>query len=195
MLENVFGLWELVERRAALTPDALMAVDEDQRSMTFAEFRDRSVRVAAALHADSGVGTDVAVSWLLPTWIESIVLVGALGRLGAVQNPMLPIYRDREVRFMVGQTHAQLLVTPSEWRGFDYGAMAASIAADEPALRTLVCDRHLPEGDPGVLPPAPGVLTDPASAPVRWIYYTSGTTADPKGARHTDPSVRAGAVC
>ena len=25
--------------------------------------------------------------------------------------------------------------------------------------------------------------------PVRWIYYTSGTTADPKGVRHTDQSV------
>ena len=29
---------------------------------------------------------------------------------------------------------------------------------------------------------------------MRWIFYTSGTTAEPKGARHTDRSVLAGAI-
>jgi acyl-CoA synthetase (AMP-forming)/AMP-acid ligase II len=38
------------------------------------------------------------------------------------------------------------------------------------------------------------VFDDPAHDPVRWIFYTSGTTADPKGARHTDRSVLAGAI-
>ena len=193
-LEDVVGLWELVERRAALTPDAVMAVDEDERSMTFAEFRDRALRVAAGLHEQFGIGADDVVAWLLPTWIEAVVLVGALARLGAVQNPMLPIYREREVRFMTGQTHAKLLIPPSVWRGFDYAAMAAEVATDLPGLRTLVCDQDLPIGDPDALPPPPEPVTDPDSAPVRWIFYTSGTTADPKGARHADPTVRAGAV-
>ena len=193
-LEGVYGMWELIERRAALTPDTLMAVDEDGRSMTFAEFRDRSVRVAAALHAEFGIGTDDVVSWLLPTWLDAVVLVGALARLGAVQNPLLPIYREREVRFMVGQTRARLLVTPSVWRGFDYAALAEAVAADLPTLRTLVCDKQLPEGDPESLPPPPAAITDPETAPVRWIFYTSGTTADPKGARHTDPGVRHSAI-
>ncbi|MCA9512908.1 MAG: AMP-binding protein, partial [Myxococcales bacterium] len=55
----------------------------------------------------------------------------------------------------------------------------------------LVVDGALPEGDPGSLPAAPAepaapAATDAASAPVRWVFYTSGTTADPKGAKHTD---------
>ena len=29
---------------------------------------------------------------------------------------------------------------------------------------------------------------------MRWIFYTSGTTADPKGAQHTDRTVLAGAI-
>jgi acyl-CoA synthetase (AMP-forming)/AMP-acid ligase II len=128
-----------------------------------------------------------------------MVLVGALARLGAVQNPMLPIYREREVGFVAKQTGAKLLIVPSVWRGFDYEDMARSIAAETPGLEVLVCDKQLPEGDPETLgPPAaggvdpftPGVATD---GPWRWIFYTSGTTADPKGARHTDKTVGASA--
>jgi acyl-CoA synthetase (AMP-forming)/AMP-acid ligase II len=112
---------------------------------------------------------------------------------------MLPIYREREVGFVAKQTGAKLLIVPSVWRGFDYEAMARSIAAETPGLEVLVCDKQLPEGDPetlgspaagGVDPFTPGVATD---GPWRWIFYTSGTTADPKGARHTDKTVGASA--
>jgi acyl-CoA synthetase (AMP-forming)/AMP-acid ligase II len=191
VITDFVSLWDLVEQRAALTPELVIASDEDDRTLTCAEYRDQVLRVAAGLHA-MGVGVDTNVSWILPTWLESFVLVGALARLEAIQNPMLPIYRDREVRFVTQQTGARLIVTPSEWRGFDYGAMCRAAAAEQPGLEVLVCDQALPEGDPAALPPFTPV-PDVASAPVRWIFYSSGTTADPKGARHTDPSVRASA--
>ncbi len=54
--------------------------------MTYREYRDAAERAAAGL-AELGVGEGTPVSWALPTWIESLVLVGALSRLGAVQNP------------------------------------------------------------------------------------------------------------
>ena len=192
------SLWDLIEQRAAATPDADFAIDEDGRSLTFAGYRDASQRAAAGLHA-LGIGEGDVVSWQLPTWLESMVLVGALARLGAVQNPMLPIYRDREVGFIVRQAGAKLLVVPGEWQGFDFGAMARGIAADVPGVEVIVADRALPDGDPASLPAppagaaepfAPGVRTD---GPWRWIFYTSGTTADPKGARHTDKTVGASA--
>ena len=58
----------------------------------------------------------------------------------------------------------------------------------------LVADRALPEGDPADLPPVPPLPTRAADAPVRWLFYTSGTTADPKGAQHTDLTVLASAL-
>jgi cyclohexanecarboxylate-CoA ligase len=192
------SLWDLIEQRAAATPDARFAIDEHDRALTFAEYRDASERAAAGLAA-LGVGEGDVVSWQLPTWLESMVLVGALARLGAVQNPMLPIYREREVGFIVKQTGAKLLIVPSVWRDFDFEAMARGIAAEVPALEVLVCDKSLPDGDPSTLgPPAAGasdvfqegVRTD---GPWRWVFYTSGTTADPKGARHTDKTVGASA--
>ena len=154
MLDDVRTIWELIERRAAATPDRVMLYDGD-RVTTFAEYRELSERAAAGL-LGLGVGADVNVSWQLPTWTESAVLVGALCRLGAVQNPMLPIYRAREISFIAKQTHCKLLVTPSVWNNFDYGALAEQIAGENDGMHTLVADHWNPEGDPATLPPAAG---------------------------------------
>ena len=119
------------------------------------------------------------------------MLVGALARLGATQNPILPIYRRREVGFVVRQARTRLLVVPGTWRGFDFGSMADDIAGEVSGLEVLVCDRALPDGDPPALPAPPTAPEDPEDLPVRWLFYTSGTTADPKGAQHTDATIAA----
>jgi acyl-CoA synthetase (AMP-forming)/AMP-acid ligase II len=192
MITEAGSLWELIERRVAETPDATMAVDEDGRTLTFREYRDAAERAAAGL-AELGVGEVTPVSWALPTWLESLVLVGALARLGAVQNPILPIYRHREVGFVTNQTGAKLLIVPSTWKGFDYEGMAREIAAEQAGLEVLVVERKLPDADPSSLPPVAKPPSSPDDAPVRWAFYTSGTTADPKGARHTDRTIMASA--
>jgi cyclohexanecarboxylate-CoA ligase len=182
-------LWELVDARVEATPDAQMAVDENGRTMTFAEFAAEAERAAAGL-ANHGIDADAVVSWQLPTWIESLVLVAALSRLGAVQNPLLPIYREREVGFITKQAHSRLLIVPGTWNGFDFEAMATDLAKETDGMRVLVANRALPQGDLSVLPPEATPL-DADDQPVRWLFYTSGTTADPKGARHTDASIAA----
>ena len=63
--------------------------------------------------------------------------------------------------------------------------MARALARELPGLAAHVVESALPEGEPAALPPAP------APGGVRWIFYSSGTTADPKGAQHTDASVGA----
>jgi cyclohexanecarboxylate-CoA ligase len=186
------SLWELIERRAAETPEDQLGVDDAGRAMTFAEYRAAVERAAAGLAA-MGVGEGSRVSWQLPTWLESLVLVGALSRLGAVQNPILPIYRGREVGFVARQTGARLLVVPSVWRGFDFKAMADEIAGEVEGLEVLVADKSLPEADPSTLPPPPATASGDG-LPVRWAFYTSGTTADPKGAQHTDATIMAAAL-
>lgn len=192
MFDDARSVWELVERRAEASPDRVMLYDGD-RTTTFAEYRDLVARAAAG-YSSLGVGPDLAVSWQLPTWTESAVLVGALCRLGARQNPMLPIYRYKEVAFIARQTACALLVTPSEWNGFDYAGLADQVASEiDPRPSTLVTDRHNPEGEPDSLPARPADPGNGADDPVRWVFYTSGTTADPKGAQHTDRTVIAGA--
>ena len=129
------------------------------------------------------------MTWQLPTRIETVVLMLALNRLGAVQNPLIPLYGKREVGFALRQTRAQLFLVPSQWRGTAHGAMAGQLQAEiGNGLRVLLTDDGLPEADPSALAPPPTVSSTGPS-PVRWIFYTSGTTADPKGVCHTDESI------
>jgi cyclohexanecarboxylate-CoA ligase len=188
------SLWQVIERRAEATPDAVLAHEDTGAELTFSQYRDACLRAAAGLHADHGVGRDTGVSWELPTWNQSLVLVGALARLGARQNPLIPIYRGREVGFITEQSDASLLVVPTVYRGFDFEAMAHEIAAARSGLSVLVVDRDLPDGDPRGLPEVEPAPARAGEAPIRWLFYTSGTTADPKGAPHTDLTVMASAL-
>jgi acyl-CoA synthetase (AMP-forming)/AMP-acid ligase II len=179
------NLWELIEARVSATPDLEMACDERGERMTFAQFAARAERMAAGLQA-LGIRAGDVVSWELPSWIDSMVLSAAINRLDAVQNPIIAIYREREVAFCTRQAGAKLLIVPRVWRGFDYEAMADAVASAVPGLEVLTVDRgSFPDGDTATLPPRPRPGAD-GSLPVRWLMYTSGTTSDPKGARHTD---------
>ncbi|WP_329195727.1 class I adenylate-forming enzyme family protein [Streptomyces sp. NBC_01435] len=179
--------WELVERRAGLTPDRPFLI-QDARTLTFGELRDRGERVAAGLWG-MGVRPGTVVAWQLPTRIETVLLSFALTRIGAVQSPVIPFYRDREVGFALRGSKAEFFAVPGTWRGFDHTAMAARLTTDRPPVVFEAYD-SLPDGDPSVLPPPPADGTA-----VRWIYWTSGTTSDPKGVLHTDRSLIAGGSC
>ncbi|MFP3991755.1 AMP-binding protein [Streptomyces sp. E11-3] len=182
--------WGLIRRRAELTPDhpVLIQAEPDpaaDRTLTFGELRSRAERVAAGLY-DMGVRPGTVVAWQLPTRIETVLLSAALTRVGAVQTPVIPFYRDREVGFALRESGADFFGSPGVWRGFDHTAMARGLGA----RGVFAAYGTLPDGDPSVLPEPPSDGTD-----VRWIYWTSGTTSDPKGVLHTDRSLIAGGSC
>jgi cyclohexanecarboxylate-CoA ligase len=180
-------LWALLQDRVRLSPDAPMWIDEHDRRLTFAEYLMWTERVAAGLY-NLGIREGTAVSWQLPNKLETAVFSMALSRLGALQNPIIALYREREVGALLRISEARWFATPGVWRGFDYTAMGEQLAAalDHPC-DVLDCSVSLPEGDPAVLPPAP---TD--GDVVRWLYSTSGTTSLPKAVRHTDGTLIAG---
>ncbi|MET9031326.1 class I adenylate-forming enzyme family protein [Streptomyces mirabilis] len=177
-------LWELVARRGDLTPDRPVLLQGD-RTLSFGALRDRAERVAAGLY-DMGVRPGTVVAWQLPTRIETALLSFALARLGAVQSPVIPFYRDREVGFALRESKAEYFAVPGEWRGFDHTGMARRLDAKG----VFEAYDVLPDGDPTTLPAPPAEGTS-----VRWIYWTSGTTSDPKGVLHTDRSLIAGGSC
>jgi acyl-CoA synthetase (AMP-forming)/AMP-acid ligase II len=180
-------IWELVRRRAEISGDQVMLLDTDGNRISFAEFADRVEAVAAGL-LGLGIGPGSRVSWQLPTRAESVIFSMALARLGAIQNPVLHLYREREVGAVLRQSRPEYFVVPGVWRDRDFGSMAKQLAAElEPAPIVLELGVELPTGDPQQLPPPPESGND-----VRWVYYTSGTTSEPKGVQHTDQTLMAG---
>jgi acyl-CoA synthetase (AMP-forming)/AMP-acid ligase II len=184
-------LAELVAERAARTPEHPMLVDEYDRRLTSAGYRHAVEAVAAGLLA-RGVRPGTRVSWQLPTTLESVVLMGALARLGAVQNPLITVLRAGELRPILADVRPALIVVPTVWRDHHHARTARELAVDIGA-EVLTCDAcpgplDLPTGDPATLPPPPA-----GADGRRWIYTSSGSTARPKTIWHTDRSVLASA--
>lgn len=187
-LDDAATLWELVERRAEATPDAVLLISEAGATLTCTEFRDQALRAAAGFAA-LGVGHGTRVTWELPNRFATVIASFALARLGAVQNPVLHFYRHKEMGYAIRATDAELVLVPGTWNGFDFTAMVTELVADQAAKPQIVdVFAGLPDGDPADLAPAP---TD--GDEVRWVYFTSGTTSDPKGVRHTDRTLITGA--
>jgi cyclohexanecarboxylate-CoA ligase len=185
----VDDLWDLVEWRCARTPDATFLSSAHGPSLTFSEYRDASVGVAVALAA-GGTSAGAVVAWQLPTELEAAILIGACSWLRTVQVPLLTSYRQRELEAVAQQTHPDLLVVPRTWRGYDHAALADQVRTAEPHTSVLVVDGDLPAAHPGTRsrPPAQSGVT------TQWVFYTSGTTAEPKGVRHRDSTVIAAAI-
>lgn len=188
------GWWQLVEQRATRTPDRRLLFDDRGRSLTCRQYRDAAERVAAGLW-ERGIRPDSSISWQLPTSLEAAVLLAAVTRLGATQNLLMPILRDRELNAILGQLRPELLVVPVTWRNYDHRALGQRLAARH-GCELLAVDFDgragdelaLPQADPAVLDgvPAPSNSQDRA---VRWVFYSSGTTGSPKGVKHSDASV------
>jgi cyclohexanecarboxylate-CoA ligase len=186
--------WTLIADAARRGSNRPLFSDDHGRSLTASQLHDAACATAAAF-AGRGIGAGTVVSWQLPTTLETVVVMAALARLGAVQNPIIPLLREHEVGFITGQLSSEYLVVPEFWRGFDHGGLARALSSDR-GFEVITVDLATPPVDGGLrLPRASiGALTEPPGPAddARWIYYSSGTTAAPKGIRHTDASVMAG---
>jgi len=176
-------------RTVATRGDAAALLEEDL-CLGFAEWARRAARLAGALHG-LGVGRGDVVAYQLPNWWEAAVVFLAAARLGAVVNPVLPIFRARELRFILAQSGAAALVIPGDFRGCDYRALVAPLRAALPALRAVLVARDAAPADmlsfERLLSAPAAPLPDPAvdADALAMLMYTSGTTAEPKGVLHT----------
>jgi acyl-coenzyme A synthetase/AMP-(fatty) acid ligase len=205
------GFWQpasfnaLLDEQADLRPDATFVFDSTT-SFTYRELAERVMRVAAGLHR-SGVARGDRIAVQLPNWTEFVVLAAAVSRIGAILVPIMPIYRDDEVGYVLQHSGAVAAVTAGEFRGFDHAQMFATLRTACPELRQVFVARAEEGLDPALGAPLDDLVADgdlaaladelgPDSSPDDGflIVYTSGTTSRPKGCFHTFNTLRASAA-
>jgi acyl-CoA synthetase (AMP-forming)/AMP-acid ligase II len=176
---------------AASRPDTVAVVDREGTGRhTYRQLADDSIRLAEFL-TDRGVERGDVVSVQLPNWYETVVVgVGAL-IAGAVVNPLLPGYREREIRHIVEKARSRMLFTPVKYRSFEYQPMIDALRAswhhEVAHVAVEQADPHLPVLASCVAATAStGQLLRPDPSAISELIFTSGTEATPKGIMHTE---------
>lgn len=166
-----------------------------EETLTFAELARLADRVAVGLHR-LGVRSSDVVAVQLPNWWQFTVMYLACARIGAVINPLMHIFRERELEFMLNHGEAKVAVAPAVFRGHDFAAMYDGLRARVPSLEHVVAVGA--GGDTGFdallsgpawesEPDASEILTAhrPSADDITQLIYTSGTTGEPKGVMHS----------
>jgi 3-phosphoshikimate 1-carboxyvinyltransferase len=140
------------------------------------------VERAAGLLVGLGVGPGEPVAFQLPNRLEFVTVALATLRIGAVCEPLMPIFRERELRFMLGQSEARVLFVPRVFRGRDHYGMALELRAALPALEHV-----LVAGEDDLRAGADSLGLDglrPRPDQIAQLLFTSGTSGEPKGVLH-----------
>ncbi|HEY5900392.1 MAG TPA: AMP-binding protein [Burkholderiales bacterium] len=208
--EREKGVWpdrvatDYLDRWAAERPNGLAVVswqleDESETRLDYRQLAQHVARTARALER-SGVRRGDVVSFQLPNRWQFVALYLACVRLGAIANPLMPIFRSRELSFMLKQAEARVFVVPKSFRGFDHESLARDLAAGIPGMRVLVSGGDGAESFEGQIETAHDCQAFERGARLRpnditQLMYTSGTTGESKGVLHTSNTLLCAVRC
>lgn len=200
------GLW--FDRTINDDLDACLAQCPDKRALTavrvesgevrrfsYREMAGMADRIAVGL-SRLGVGRNDVVAMQLPNWWQFTLTYLACSRLGAVINPLMHIFRERELSFMLAHGEAKVVIVPKVFRGFDHEQMLEGLRGALPSLKHVVVvggqgansfEALLSEPAWETQSDAQQILSTSRPGPddITQLIYTSGTTGEPKGVLHS----------
>ncbi|GCB45101.1 non-ribosomal peptide synthetase [Streptomyces sp. NL15-2K] len=158
---------ELFEGRAAADPDAVAAV-QGERQWTYGELNARANQLGRALLA-RGLRREGVVAVVMERNLDWMAAVLAVLKAGGVYLPVEPHFPAGRIAATLDRAGCELVLTE---RG-----SAAALRSPAPNRTALFVDAAYAEGHPdtnlGVPVPADRLA---------YIYFTSGSTGEPKGA-------------
>ncbi|MEN9717210.1 MAG: hypothetical protein RIQ99_88 [Pseudomonadota bacterium] len=194
------GLWQDVSladamaRAAHERPDAPLHFfgSGGEFVTSLGEVHAEGLRLAGSFHA-LGLRPGDTIAMQLPNSLSNAVLFQAAAMLGCTLLPIVHIYGPHELGHILADSGASALIVPDKWRNIDYLERLARLP-ELPALKhRIIMGEDVPGGMIGLhaLPDGklPEIIVDPDARAL--LLYTSGTTAAPKGVRHTSRSLLA----
>jgi len=176
----------------------------DVRRFSYRELAQMADRVAVGL-SRLGVKKNDVVACQLPNWWQLTVTYLACSRIGAVINPLMHIFRERELNFMLKHGEAKVIIAPKTFRGFDFEQMIQGIQPNLPDLKHIVVVDGQGANSYEALLSGPAWEKDadaativgahrPGPDDITQLIYTSGTTGEPKGVMHSANTVMANII-
>ena len=205
---------DALDAAALAVPDktALTAVQVEGGAVTRFTYRELAAmadRIAVGL-TRLGVQQGDIVAVQLPNWWQFTLTYLACSRIGAVMNPLMHIFRERELSFMLQHGEAKVAIVPQSFRGFDFAQMLEGLRPRLPHLQHVVVVGALQGNAPAPhsfeallsgpaweqSPDAADILRAHRPGPddVTQLIYTSGTTGEPKGVMHSANTVLANII-
>ncbi|MDI6565151.1 MULTISPECIES: non-ribosomal peptide synthetase DhbF [Bacillus] len=165
---------EQFEKQAALRPDAIAVVYENQ-ALNYAELNERANRLARMLISE-GVGPEQFVALALPRSLEMAVGLLAVLKAGAAYLPLDPDYPADRIAFMLKDAQPAFIMTNTKAANhIPPVENVPKIVLDDPELAEKL--NTYPAGNPKNKD-----RTQPLSPlNTAYVIYTSGSTGVPKG--------------
>lgn len=187
------SIQELLSEQLATGADRTILVDNDF-PVTTGQILNDALSLANWLQS-RGVAPGDTISFQLPNWSEALVIDAAAALIGAISNPIVPIYRDAEVLHILSRSRTKVFFIPESFRSQNYVETTERIREQLSELQDIVVVRGsgalnyrqiIADNEPD------RALLDRRTDPndPRLVMYTSGTTGRAKGVVHSLNTLR-----